>query len=91
MCMESVIRDIDDLSAADRQAVEALVGHSVGRKGQVFLVLLDELTPEQRNRWDALMASVSPFHGHVAATGASQGVLEDEIDRTIAEVRSGQT
>jgi hypothetical protein len=89
--MESLIRDIDDLSATDRQAVEALVGHSVGKKGQVFLVLLDEFTPEQRDRWDALMASVSPFHRHVAATGASQGEVEDEIDRTITEVRSGQT
>ena len=89
--MESLLRDIDDLSAADRQAVEALFGHSVAKKGQVFLVLLDELTPEQRSRWDALISSVSPFHHHVAVTGASQGEIEAEIDRTIAEVRSGQT
>lgn len=89
--MESLIRDINDLSLADRQAVEALVGHSVGKNGQIFLVLLDELTAEQRNRWDALMASISPFHRNVAATGASRGQLEDEIDQTIAEVRSGQT
>jgi hypothetical protein len=89
--MECLIRDVDDLSPADRQAVEALVGHSVGKHGQVFLVLLDELTAEQRKRWDAVMASVSPFHHNVAGTGASRGELEDEIDQTIAEVRSGQT
>ena len=88
--MESLIREIQDLSPADRQAVEALLGHRVGQKGQVFVALLDELTDEQRQRWESLMASVAPFHRNVAATGASQAELEQEIEQTIAEVRSGQ-
>jgi hypothetical protein len=89
--MESLIRNIDELSSTNRQAVESLIGHSVvNTKGQVLLVLIDELTAEQRNRWDQLIASISPFHANVAATGAAPGELEDEIDQTIAEVRSGQ-
>jgi hypothetical protein len=88
--METVIRDVGDLPPALRSAVESLVGHRVGEKGQVFLVLLDELTDEQRKRWDILLAAVAPFHKNVVASGASPRELEDEVDQAIANVRSGQ-
>ena len=88
--MESVVRNIEELSPAEEHAVEALVGHRIEKRGQVLLLILDEPAPEQRTRWDALMASVSQFRRNVAATGASQAELENEIDQTIDEVRSGQ-
>lgn len=88
--MESLIREIEDLSPADRRAVEALVGHPLAPKGQVFVALLEELTDDQRRQWELLCARVAPFHRNVAATGAPQADLEDEIDQTITEVRTGR-
>jgi hypothetical protein len=88
--MESLVRNIDQLSPAEEHAVEALVGHRIDKRGQVLLLILDDPTPEQRSRWDALMANVSQFHRNVAATGASQADLDHEIDQTIEEVRSGR-
>jgi hypothetical protein len=89
--METVIRDIDKLSPADRKAVESLLGRCIAGKAELVLLLVDDLTAEQRKRWDALMASIAPFHENVRASGASPQQLEDEIDRTISEVRSGQS
>ena len=88
--MESVVRKIDQLSAAEEHAVEALVGHRIEKRGQMLLLILDEPAPEQRGRWGALMASVAQFHRNVSATTASQSELEREIDQTIEEVRSGR-
>ena len=67
----NLIRDVDDLSPADREAIEALLGHPLGKGGQVFL-LRDDLNREQRTRWNALIASVAPFHRNVTASGASR-------------------
>jgi hypothetical protein len=86
--MESVVRNVDQLSAAEEHAVEALVGHRIEKRGQMLLLILDEPAPDQRTRWEALMASVAPFHRNVAATGGSQAELEHEIDQTIEEVRA---
>jgi hypothetical protein len=60
------------------------------KRGQMLLLILDDPAPEQRGRWEALMASVAPFHRNVAASCASQAELEHEIDQTIEEVRSGR-
>jgi hypothetical protein len=82
--MESVVRNVDGLSAAEEHAVEALVGHRVEKRGQMLILILDEPAPDQRGRWEALMARVAPFHG-------SQAELEREIDQTIEEVRAGRS
>ncbi len=46
--MESVVRNVDQLSPAEEHAVEALVGHRIEKRGQMLLLILDEPAPDQR-------------------------------------------
>ena len=81
--MDKIVRNVVDLPAATRSAVEGLIGHPLRDEQRLYIVALDaSLEPSQETRRKA-WNDIQPLLDQAAAHAEKSGLSSDEIDSII--------
>lgn len=83
--MESIVRSVREIEAAERQVYETVLGRHLEENQQIIIrVLTPGVVPPEDARREALGRAVA-IARHGRAHAAAQGVSEDQLDAVIDE------
>lgn len=93
--MESIVRSVREIEAAERQVYETVLGQHLEENQQIVIrVLTPGVVPPEKTRREAL-ARADAIAGQGRANAAAQRMSDDELDAVIDEaithVRSNPT
>lgn len=83
--MESIVRNVNEIEAAERQVYEQVLGQQLRDNQQVIIrVLTPGVVPDKEVR-DAALTRASEIARQGRENAAAQGVTEEEVDAALDE------
>lgn len=91
--MDNILRNVADLPASARSAVETLMGHPLRDEQRLFIVALDDsarpTVPERQAAWEQIRTLLDEAAANVARSGLADEAAERLADETCEAVRYG--
>jgi hypothetical protein len=92
--MERSLHNVSDLPAADRSAVEAIVGHALRSDDVLYIATLrvegEPAAAERNAAWDEVESIIAGTNRHAAQSGLTSDQIDALIDSESAAVRYGR-
>ena len=93
MGMESIIRDVTSLNDAQRQSLEALLGHELRGSERIYLAVLNSpsaaSTVDRQREWETLERLAASAETNLRAHGVSADQWTNIVDAECEVVRYG--
>lgn len=83
--MNTLIRNVRDLEAANRRSLESLLGQPLSEDEQVIIRVVAVSKPTDAARKQAAFLRLREISEEAARSRESQGVSSEEVDRIIDE------
>jgi hypothetical protein len=92
--MSSTFRDVRDIKADKKQALEELLGESLAENAQLFIASFTPgLVPDEATRHAALVRlreQMDKSHAYVAAQGTTERDADESLEEALRRVRYGE-
>jgi hypothetical protein len=91
--MNRLLHNVGELPAAERSAIEAIIGHTLRDDQQLYIVALDAASQPaaevRQQAWHELEKIIAEAHNNVRTSGVTPEEFEQTIDEACKEVRYG--